>query len=512
MTLFSAMSVKRCVLGLAAMLALAAAFIDVSLIPPRVTVRWGEEVSAVERAALERRYRLESGQSTEGTTWRYELRDRSRDNVRAIVNDPAVSDTGYIDRPTFEAPRWGIAVDVDRARFLIGSTPSDLIQPQSLLLFIAGLSLLWAAGAGDLGRRRLLGVATLLLVGVLAYAYPLHQPLRMGDSETYVESRESFGVYSGVRQIRFEAHLSHAILGRLDSAFGSTAETPRQALSWLMRGATAWFVLSAMAIGAIERWSPVVLRYLGLALLAPSTLLFFGYLELGYLSLNVAVFPLILRGLQSGGRRLELGGVLGGLGAALHGFGLLSLAGAGLVACAVRVRFVDRARLLLRLTAWGTAAYLGWVAIYLIVFHLPLVPGHTESIPLRPWLIDAVSDRVNVAIFSRLGARDIFFSAWVVGLPLLAVTATLWRERKEETRAALLYAVPSVTFFVLFWPIQGLTWEMDLVFAAFPAVYALAWVCAHDARRTAVVSLLLISAHMAFWRIVLSTDFINSRL
>ena len=53
---------------------------------------------------------------------------------------------------------------------------------------------------------------------------------------------------------------------------------------------------------------------------------------------------------------------------------------------------------------------------------------------------------------------------------------------------------------------------MDLVFAAFPAVYALAWVCAHDARRTAVASLLLISAHMAFWRIVLSSDFINSRL
>jgi hypothetical protein len=94
--LLAGISANRSVLALAGLLALAAAFIDVALIPPRVTVRWGEEGSRVERMALERRYRLESGQPTEGTTWRYELLDRSRDNVRAIVTDPAVNDTGYI--------------------------------------------------------------------------------------------------------------------------------------------------------------------------------------------------------------------------------------------------------------------------------------------------------------------------------------------------------------------------------------------------------------------------------
>ena len=511
--LLSGISAKRWVLGLAVLLALAAALIDISIIPPRVTVRWGDEVSAVDRVALERRYRLESGQPTEGTTWQYGLADRSRDNVRAIVSDPAVSDTGYIDRPTFEAPRWRIEVSASRARFLIGPAPSELIQPQSLLLFAVGLTLLWGAAAAEPGRRRMLGVAALLTVGVLAYLFPLHQVIRMGDSETYVESRESFGVLSnGVRQIRFEAHLSHAILGRLDSAFGGTAETPRQAFGWLMRGATAWFILSALVVGSIERWSAVVLRYLALALLAPSTLLYFGYRELGHLSLNLAIFPLIARGLQAGGRRLEVGSVLSGLGAALHGFGLLSLAGAGLAACAVPAQAVDRLRLVLRVTVWGTAAYLGWVAIYLIVLNLPLVPGHAESIPLRPWLIDEVSDRVNVAILTITGARDIFFSAWAVGVPLVAVTATMWQERREETRAALLYAVPSVSFLLLFWPIQGLGAEMDLVFAAFPAVYALAWVCAHDAKRSTVAAFLLISAHLAFWRIVLDTDFLNSRL
>jgi dipeptide/tripeptide permease len=166
----------------------------------------------------------------------------------------------------------------------------------------------------------------------------------------------------------------------------------------------------------------------------------------------------------------------------------------------------------LRIAAWGTAAYLAWVAIYLLVFNLPLVPGHAESIPLRPWLIDQVSDRVNVAILSITGTRDIVFSAWAVGVPLVAVTAMMWQERREETRAALLYAVPSMIFLVMFWPIQGLAWEMDLVFAAFPAVYALAWVCAHDAKRTVVAAVLLMSAHIAFWRIVSGIDFINSRL
>lgn len=508
----SSISTRRRILALAALLALALVFVDVTIIAPRVTVRWDDDVSEGERVALEGRYRLESGRFIEGTTWRYELRDRSRENVRAIVTDPAVDDTGYIDRPTFEAPGWGLEVSTDRARFLVGPTPSQLIQPQSVLLFAVGLTLLWGAGLATHGGRRALGVATLLTVGLLAYVFPLHQPIRMGDYNTYVESREMFGVYSGVRQIRFEAHLSHAILGRLDQALGSSDESPAQALGWLARGATAWFVLSALAIGAVERWSAVVLGYLALALLAPSALLYFGYRELGHLSLSVAVFPLILRGLQTGSRRLEAGSVLGGLGAALHGFGLLSLAGAGLVACFVRARAVDRVRLVLRLSAWGTAAYLGWVAVYLIVFNLPLVPGHSEEIPLRHWLTNEVTDRVNVAILSLSGGRDLFFSAWAVGVPLLVVTASMWQTHREGTRTALLYAVPSLIFLVLFWPIQGLGMEMDLVFAAFPAIYALAWVCAHDRRRTVVAALLLVSAHVAFWRIVLGIDFLNSRL
>jgi hypothetical protein len=74
---------------------------------------------------------------------------------------------------------------------------------------------------------------------------------------------------------------------------------------------------------------------------------------------------------------------------------------------------------------------------------------------------------------------------------------------------ALWYTMPSVIFSVVFWPIQGLGVDTDLVFGAFPAMYALAWVCAHDTRRTAIAAALLVSGHIAFWRIVLDARFVT---
>ena len=200
-------------------------------------------------------------------------------------------------------------------------------MPQSLLLCVAGVFLLWASRLARERQRRVATVAALITVGVLAYAVPLRQAIRMGDSVTYTQSRESFELFSGVRPIRFEAHLSHAILWRLDGLFGRTLESPSRVMDLLMHFATASFVLCALGVAIVEGWSPVVVRYLGLALLAPSALLYFGYRKLGQLSLNVAAFPLLVRGLRCRSRHLEMGGVLAGFGAALHGFGLLSLAG-----------------------------------------------------------------------------------------------------------------------------------------------------------------------------------------
>jgi len=51
---------------------------------------------------------------------------------------------------------------------------------------------------------------------------------------------------------------------------------------------------------------------------------------------------------------------------------------------------------------------------------------------------------------------------------------------------------------------------MDVVFAVFPATYALSWVCAHDPKRTTIAAALLVSAHYAFWRICLDPRFTNA--
>lgn len=510
------MTRRRLALVLGGALVLAVALVDVSIVPPRVHVRWRDDVGAAQRAALEQRYGLEAAELVERTTWRYDVRDRSAGNVAALIGDANVADTAYIDRETFALPDRELAVSFRRARALVGPEPAGFLQLQSAILLAAGAVLLWAAGLASDRRRRTVAIGVLLAIGISAYAWPLRQPIRMGDSNTYVQSREHFEGYTGVHQIRFEAHLSHAILGQLDSMFGRTADSPLRSLRTLMRAATLWFLVMAAAAGFIERWSPAVLRYLALAVIGPSALLYFGYRELGHLSLNLAAFPLLVRGLREGKWHLEASGALAGLGAALHGFGLLAMAGS-MLACLVPVRregpYVRGAwDTALRYFAWSVAAYLGWIAVYLIVLELPVLPGHAEAIPLRPWFADAIGDRVNAAIFSLRGARDIAATALVVGVPLLVPAASLWRHCPDEARAAMLYGLPSVVFVILFWPIQGLAVEMDLLFAAFPASYALAWVCAQDRRRALAAAVLLACAHVVFWRVALDSAFVNSRI
>ena len=505
--------------ALAALLAVAA-LLQVRVVLPRVTVRWDASINAADRAAREQRYDLRSGEAIEGTAagWRYELGNGLQDNIRALIEDPAVDDTGDIDRDTLSAPGRGIRVTLRRVWYPFSDRfdrPSQLLQLHTTIwLVLAGGILLWTARTSSERLRRNATIATLVFVATLAWMFPISPSLvHMGDAQQSGASRAAFEKYAGVDAIRFEAHLSYAILGQLYRRVAPTEDAPIRAQVTLARAATSWFLFCALALGVLERWSPLVVRYLGLVLLAPATLPYFGWLEVGYMSLNVAAFPLLARGLRDGGWRLEGGSALAGLGAAFHGLGLVSLTGAWLAALVARAAAKDRVARFLRIAAWGTAAYVGWVAIYMIVLKLPIVLGHAEQFPWRPWFTDDLSQgRVNAAIFSAVGARDLLLTAWVVGAPLLVVAASLWRQHMDEVRVALGYALASAIFTIFFWPIQGLGEEMDLVFAAFPAIYALGWVCAHDSKRTSVAAALLISAHYAFWRICLDPRFRNAAL
>jgi len=508
-----------------AVLVIALSLVTVTVTPPRVAVRWQPNIGTADRLALEQRHDLRNGKQDDKDNtlvWRYELGDRSRDAVAALVHDPAVADTNYIDRSTYNVDAPTVTVGT-RLPAILGRLPFPLstdnrfeslwflFHVQSLCLIVAGCVLLKGASILNERRRQTLAIAALLIVGIAAVALPFRPSLlRMADAGMYTKNRTNFE--TALSEIHFENHLTSALLVKIYPLFGRGEDAPDRTFKALTRLATAWFVVCALAIGFVERWSPHVVRYLGLAILAPSTLMYFGHRDFAYLALNVAAFPLLVHGISVGSKRLEAGSALTGLGAALHAFGLLSLAGAWIGALVARARMLERVERLLRITAWATAAWVGWIAIDIIVFKLQIATGHGASGSWRPLFIDEGGSRLNVAIVSLAGVRDLLMSGWVVGAPLLVVAASLWKQHRGQVVITLCYAIPSVLFLIFFWPLQGLGVDTGHVVAAFPAFYAAAWLCAREQRQTMIAAALLISAHPAFWRMVLDTRFVNWRL
>lgn len=500
-------------LALVAATAALMATVDVTIADPRVAIRWDTDVDAARRAALEGRYDLRNGVPDESSTatWRYDLADESRDNVRALVQDPAVADTAFIDRNAFAAPPRDVRISLRYPYDDLFDSPAQLLRlHRSVWLLLGGALLFWAAQSPSGARRRIVGITVLALVTSAALLFPFDPSfVTMGGSADHVRSRADFESWFGGR-VRFEKHLSQVMLLELYEQLGASEAAPERAVIAVSRVAALWFLLSALVVGAVERWSALAVRYLALVLLAPATLLYFGWREFGYLALTPAAFPLLARGLKDGSMRLEAGSAFAGVGAALHGAGLVSLAGAWIAAWGARGRLRERFDRAMRVAAWGTAAYLVWVAIYVIVLHLPIRPdaGAATYSPWRPWAADDVRlGRVSPAVLSATGGRDLLMAAWVVGAPLVVAALSLWRRYAHEVRVALLYLPPSLLFLVFRWPFDGVGGGMDLVVAGFPALYALAWVCAHDAKRTGAAAVLLASAHYAFWRVVLDDRF-----
>jgi hypothetical protein len=384
---------------------------------------------------------------------------------------------------------------------------------QSLAALATSALLIALSFSESRGVRTIGAVACVVALVAAALSLPLRQQMRVGDFETYTSSRTNFDFYMGGGTVRFEAHLSSMLLRWIDRWLGATAESPREAFALLAMLATCWFGGMLVVAAWVSGWSQAALRYIGLAVAAPVTLMYFGYRELGYLSLNAAAFPLIVEGLRGARARFEAGCALSGLGAALHGFGALSLAGAGLSSLTARAGRLERLRLAFQAFAFGTSAYLIWIFVYVVGMRLSVTPGHAGSILWRPLLVSQMAEhRLNHAVVSAHGAAEILTASWIVGLPLLLVALFSRRRLPSGLATPLAYALPSVLFLPAFWPIQGLAVDVDLVFAAFPAVYALIWMCAQSSGATLVSLALLASAHVAFWRVMLGDFFVNPRV
>ena len=110
--------------------------------PPgaRVHVRWQASVTEPVRQSLEARFQLADGQKLDESTWRYDLVDPSRENVRALVSEPAVADTHDIDRPNNAIDPAAIRT-ARRQRFPVGGD-SVVTVADRLAITLAALAAL----------------------------------------------------------------------------------------------------------------------------------------------------------------------------------------------------------------------------------------------------------------------------------------------------------------------------------------------------------------------------------
>ena len=472
---------------------------------PTVHVWWADEIDVAQRAAFVRQRSLVNGTRREDGSWTYLLDDTSRANVALIVQAPIVDDTYGIDRDQYTVLRQEVV------RPLLGLAPL-----QSFLGFGLG-GLILAGSFAPTRRRRTVYAAValvLLLVGMVTAPLPVSATDDngdwMGDYDTFTEDRDHFERIFGYRSILFPHHLTALVLKSLDSAFGTNAESPARAFRSLSALAGVLFVAELIGVAILEGWSAGALRYLALCVAAPVTLLFFGFREIGYLSLSAAGIPLLLRGFSVMGRRTSViaAAVVMGLRSALHGFGLLSLAGGALSALVSVGTLRSRVKRAVVFGAWATAAWLGWLAWYLVGLKLPVEPGHAANIALRPLATPYVAEgRLVEPILSGNGIRDIVVTAVVVGVPVLLLGLLSRRGAPGERRLTLLFGLPSLAFLVAWWPVQGVGMEMDLIVATFPAFFAGAWLCARTRGATVAALALAALAHASFWVVVRSDDF-----
>ena len=166
-----------------------------------VHVRWEASLEASARQELEARFRLADAELLDGSTWRYDLVDPSRDIIRALVRNPAVDDTHHIDRSSFTPD------DTERtsrrSRIAYGSAlvaAADRVAV-ALAAFVALLVLvplaqtiptdrLWAGPRGlfFVAESRLPPYALLTILGVATYGVALWFPPSSGDDLGYLAS------------------------------------------------------------------------------------------------------------------------------------------------------------------------------------------------------------------------------------------------------------------------------------------------------------------------------------
>jgi len=231
--------------------------------PVYVNIRWAPEVDETTRQQLEGRYSLLQGELREGRTWGYALADRSRDNIRAIVGDPAVEDTHQIHRTAFRV--WHSAARLPYR------TPRPWIPVGLEIVALAGLALGLLAGGLGLVQRvtpRLVGgplawLRTVFLQPGVVGARIARRLLRWGGARIPPASAEAAGAF----RIVFGSALLLFLLsrrlgaGNLDPTDAALLLEPFRRAPWLADWLTPWLVAWGLLFiaGAAARTSYAML-------------------------------------------------------------------------------------------------------------------------------------------------------------------------------------------------------------------------------------------------------------
>jgi uncharacterized membrane protein YqjE len=353
-----------------------------------------------------------------------------------------------------------------------------------------------------------------VLAVVLAVMFMLpFEPARMGD---YADFTRDF--WSHFSDVRFQYHLGAAVLRGFYAIFKTSRDAPVDAFDALARLASTLFIGGLAGLALFQRFSPRVLRYIGIVLAAPSTLLMFGYHELGYepTAAIVTAIPLGLLGLETGRQNLVLlAAFLLGVGVAFHGFGLVSLVFLILL-IVVWQAFLPRSQwdvgLPLRAIAAGLVGWLMWLPLYFIGFGWTVEAGHADQVPFRPLFHTTrfmLRRRFDYAVFSQTGLRDIAFEFIILGLiPSLLV---LLMARDAARRTILLASIPVVFFVILFWPLQGLGNDTDNLPSIFPSLYAAGWLLSRSKRWSLVALVMLAISQLALLYVIHGLRFVHSQ-
>jgi hypothetical protein len=387
---------------------------------------------------------------------------------------------------------------------------------QSTIVLAIGLVIIRATATARRTARRLIVILALAATcaGLVAAPLPLSFEGNgyMSDGVDNTGDRAKFERRFPIAHgptMSFHSHLGDLLMARLDRAFAGSGNSTARAYATLSRIGGLLFVLELLLVAAWHRWSRRICRYVGLMVASPLSLLYFGYYELGYLAVSVAAIPLLSLRRRSDVETTAAtltAGLLQGLHTALHGFGLLGLAGGALYATADRGDLPRRVVRMFTFAAAGVAMYLGWIFIYVVGMKISIIVDNAvNSFSLRRLFDQAIYDqRIAYPVFSALGLGEVGIISLLSGVPLLVLAAA--RTGRASLAAAAAFALPGLLFLIAWWP-PGAPYNLDLLMAAFPGLCAACWLLSSRFPKTISAYVVIALLHLLFWTTIGSTVF-----